>query len=65
MFGAVGETIPDYEGEDWNAQWDNLDGGEDYGAAADTDIWHFYRAAALHRTYVLRDLLPKHGLIVD
>ena len=31
----------------------------------DTHIWRFYQAAAVHRTYVLRDLLPKHGLIVD
>jgi len=29
------------------------------------DVWRFYQATSLHRTYVLRDLLPKHGLIVD
>ena len=63
--GAVGETIPDYGGEDWNAQWANLDGGEEYGAAMETHIWRFYQAAAVHRTYVLRELLPKHGLVVD
>lgn len=33
LFGAVGETIPDYDGEDWNAQWENLDSGEEYGVA--------------------------------
>lgn len=65
LFGAAGEAIPDYEGEGWNAQWDGLDGGAEYKAALDTHVWRFYQAAALHRTYVLRDLLPKHGLIVD
>ena len=64
LFGEAGEEIPDYEGKDWNARWEGLDGGEDYGAAMDTHVWRFYQAASLHRTYVLRDLLPKHGLIV-
>ena len=65
LFGEAGEATPDYEGEDWNAQWEGLDGGEDYRAALDLPVWRFYQAASLHRTYVLRDLLPKHGLIVD
>ena len=65
LFGTVGETIPDYEGEAWNAQWKGLNGGETYSAAFDLPVWRFYQAASLHRSYVLRDLLPKHGLIVD
>ena len=65
LFGDAGETIPDYEGEAWNRQWDSLDGSESYNAAMDLPVWRFYQAASLHRTYVLRDLLPKHGLIAD
>ena len=65
LFGEAGETIPEYEGEGWNERWESLDGGDDYRAAMETHIWHFYQAAALHRAYVLRDLLPGHGLIVD
>ena len=65
IFGAAGETIPEYEGDTWNEQWDALNGSEDYRAAMDSPIWRFYQAASLHRTYVLRDLLPKHGLIVN
>lgn len=65
LFGAGGEEIPDYEGEDWNRAWEGLDGGESYRAALDLPVWRFYQAASLHRSYVLRDLLPKHGLIVD
>ena len=65
LFGEAGEAIPEYEGESWNEQWESLDGGDDYRAAMETHIWRFYQAAALHRAYVLRDLLPGHGLIVD
>lgn len=28
----------------------------------DTDIYKFHQAAALHRCYVLKDLLPEHGI---
>ena len=65
VFGAGGEEIPDYEGEAWNEQWDRLDDSESCDAAMDLPVWRFDQAASLHRTYVLRDLLPKHGLIVD
>ena len=65
VLGGEGEGIPDYEGEDWNRQWEELNGAEDFGHAMGTPIWRFYQAASLHRTYVLRDLLPKHNLIVD
>ena len=65
IFGAAGEIIPEYEGGIWNEQWGELDDKEDYRAAMDSPIWRFYQAASLHRTYMLRDLLPKHGLIVD
>ena len=65
IFGAGDETIPDYGGLGWNEQWEDLDGNENNEAAIDLPVWQFYRAAAMHRTYVLRDLLPKHGLLVD
>ena len=65
LFGDGGEEIPDYDGKIWNAQWNQLGGGENYRPAMNTSIWRFYQAASLHRTYVLRDLLPKHDLVVD
>ena len=65
LFDAAGETIPDYEGDAWNEQWDRLDGSKSCDAAMSLPVWCFYRAASLHRIYVLRDLLPKHDLIVD
>lgn len=60
-----GVKIPEYSGEVWNADWTNLDGAPDSEVVLKKPIWHFYQAAAIHRTYVLRDLLPSHGLIVD
>ena len=65
IFGEPGETIPKYDGESWNEQWEQLDDCKDSGEAERWPVWRFYQAAALHRTYVLRDLLPKRGLIVN
>ena len=65
IFGVGDETIQEYDGHTWNVQWEELDGNEGNEGAMDLQVWQFYRAAALHRTYVLRDLLPKYGLIVD
>lgn len=65
VFGGDRETIPDYEGLAWNDGWEALDEGESYRDALGHPVWQFYQAAALHRTYVLRELLPRHDLIVD
>ena len=64
VFGN-GESIPPYEGEAWNEEWSNLDGEKESDVVLNKPIWHFYQAAAMHRTYVLRDLLPSHKLIID
>jgi hypothetical protein len=32
--------------------------------ALELDAFKFMQAAAVHRTYVLRELLPEHGLLV-
>ena len=66
LFGSTnGEEIPDYQGEQWNESWAELDQSENCGSALGLPVWRFYQAASLHRTYVLRELLPEHGLIVD
>lgn len=66
LFGAgEGEPIPDYDGESWNEEWESFDGQEDYSQAFKSQVWQFYRAAAIHRTYVLRELLPHYDLVVN
>ena len=66
LFGDQnGESIPDYNDKIWNKEWQSFDKQENCDQAIKSEIWQFYRAAAIHRTYVLRDLLPNHGLVVD
>ncbi len=57
------ESIPPYPGEQWNHDWQAQ--RPDYNAVLQSPIWHFYQAAAIHRTYVLRDLLPQYDLVVN
>ncbi|MHC8510334.1 MAG: DUF6765 family protein [Rhodospirillales bacterium] len=66
LFGpTTGEAIPDYAGgEELNAMWESLEDADSMEDVKQSPIWHFYQAASIHRTYVLRDLLPRHGLIV-
>lgn len=66
ILGAeAGESIPDYDGESWNSEWQSFNEQQNYDNAIKSRVWQFYRAAAIHRTYVLRDLLPSYGLVVD
>lgn len=64
VFGRGGEHIPVYRGLLWNDHWHELDGADHCRVVESVPIWRFYQAAAVHRTYVLRELLPRHGLIV-
>lgn len=70
LFKSGVEEIPTYDGEAWHQQRDawhgnDGDGLANSGEASETPIYRFYQAAAAHRTFVLRDLLPSHGIVVD
>ena len=70
-FAVDPEEIPQYAGHDW------LETLQDWRArqgtdravrsqeVVESDTFRFYQAAAIHRTFVLRDLLPTHGLAVN
>lgn len=62
LFDSEGEDIPEYDG--WNDDFDRLDNLQNSEAALKSNVFRFYQAAAIHRTFVLRKLLPAHGLIV-
>ena len=62
--GERHERIPVYDGERWNEAREKL-AGTSSGEALDEPVYQFYQAAALHRVYVLRDLLPEHGIVGD
>ena len=62
--GERNERIPGYDGDRWNEQKEKLRDTPSE-EALDKPVYQFYQAAALHRVYVLRDLLPEHGVVGD
>jgi len=58
------ETIPAYSHRDWRNQTANLKNLERPELASAVPAYQFHQAAAVHRYYVLRDLLPHHGVYV-
>lgn len=63
LFGFP-ETIPDYNADDWLEQLNAVKNIENSQDVIDFDVFKFLQATAVHRTYVLRELLPEHGLLV-
>lgn len=59
-----GEDIPEYLGAKWNEQHEQYDGSEKSTDCLNHSAYLFLRAASMHRNYVLRELLPKHRLVV-
>ncbi len=62
---AAPETITEYDANIWKGDLRNLHDSVDSKAALEKPIFRFYQAAAIHRNYVLRELMPDHGLIID
>lgn len=60
----AGEEIPYYDSASWDRQRDRFPGLDKPDEIATAEVYHFYQAASLHRHYVLRELLPGHGLVV-
>jgi len=58
------DTLPDYSHVEWRSQSDQLGTLGDPQQASEIPVYQFYQAAALHRHYILRELLPSHGLYV-
>ena len=59
------EPIRPYQGPQWKRGLDALRKAIKSSDALKKPIFRFYQAAAAHRTFVLRDLLPRYGLVVD
>jgi len=60
----AGEEIPHYDPKAWDRQRDNFVTLDKPRDAVKKDVYRFYQAASLHRHYMLRELLPKHNLVV-
>ncbi|MDJ0805289.1 MAG: hypothetical protein QNJ78_00500 [Gammaproteobacteria bacterium] len=59
-----GYEIPRYAPENWLFESAEMDNSKDSEVALDSNLYRFYQAASMHRYYVLRELLPKHDLVV-
>jgi len=65
LFPNGSEIIPSYSEDTWHNQREAFSEMPDSRAVLQQDVFRFYQAASIHRTYVLRDLLPKHDLLID
>ena len=64
LFSAA-EDIPAYSLAQWRKQRLDLASLQDSREVVGFDVYQFYQAASIHRNYVLRELLPAHGLVVQ
>lgn len=63
LFAGGAETIPTYDAKAWNTMFEQFRDRPDAEEAISIPIFHFYQGAAVHRTHVLRELLPRHNLV--
>ena len=63
-FVEGGEEIPEYSSDEWNDAHENFSEMETSAEAFELPVYRFFQAADFHQNYVLRQLLPSHGLIV-
>jgi len=64
LFTTEDEEALAYSPADWEAQkadFHNLDHSHD---AAQSEVYQFHQAAIYHRDYTLKQLLPRHGIVV-
>lgn len=62
LYRGADSVIPDYDPSVLDAQRRALEKLGDPAEARDNGVYRFFQAASLHRWYVLRDLLPAHGI---
>ncbi|WP_153307144.1 DUF6765 family protein [Desulfosediminicola flagellatus] len=64
LFGIGPEDIPLYNQHIWHNHRENLKREKDSRKAPAVPVFRYYQAAAIHRTNILRHLLPEKELIV-
>lgn len=60
-----GEVIPTYDEDYWDNEWLELTDFEDPREAENSLVYRFNQAAITHRDYVLGELLPYNGIVID
>ncbi|MBL7174031.1 MAG: hypothetical protein ISS68_14475 [Desulfobacteraceae bacterium] len=56
--------LPEYDSKRWDRQRDGFEFLKNPSNITGKQVFHFYQAAALHRFYLLRELLPEKGIIL-
>ncbi len=64
FFKSSPEEIPVYDQNTWHNERENLERVKNSNEINTLSIYLFYQAASVLRTYILRELLPAHDLIV-
>ena len=57
------KLIP-YDHNEWESEKEKFSSRDSSSECLNTHVYRFHQGAALHRYYVLKDLLPKHGVAV-
>ena len=65
--GLLGSAfmIPDYNAMTFDAEFSSLNESEDSTKALETSLFRFHQAVEMHLTYVIKQLLPSHGLVLN
>ncbi|MGE4587965.1 MAG: DUF6765 family protein [Acidaminococcaceae bacterium] len=58
------DGVPDYDANDWENEKNSFSEFESSLDGISTHAYRFHQAAAYHRYYVLKDLLPSHGIAI-
>lgn len=64
LFAGEDIEVPIHREGLWTEELEGFDGSNESISLQQGSAYRFFQAASLHRNYVLRDLLPEHGLIV-
>ena len=64
LYQNAGEGIFKYDEKILHNQRNSLDKKKNSRIALNKNVYRFYQAASVHRNFVLRTLLPRHGLVV-
>lgn len=64
LFVVADNEALNYSPHLWKQQQDDFEDCEESSEIINTDIYRFHQAAIYHRDYTLKQLLPKHGILV-
>lgn len=64
FYDAFEGKITTHREEGWTADLKGFENSTDSQSFVSSSSYRFFQAASLHRNYVLRDLMPQHGIVI-